>query len=795
MRDQELIQAIRLVIRGLVQGVGFRPFLYRFADQLGLKGTIQNLGDFVEAVLEGPAGSLQYFVNEFQSHAPVLSQIESVEQFSEKVRSRAVLEIIESSGHAYDFSIPVDLATCSECQKEYLDPSNRRYLYPLLSCTQCGPRYSTVKRLPYDRINTTFSPFRLCACCQQEYQSISDRRFHAETTVCAQCGPQISLIPSDSKLVQDIIEIEREIHRRLKEGQILGVKGTGGFQWVVDATHRGAIETLRRRKQRPHQSLAVMARDLSCVRKWCELSAEDEALLQSPMAPILILKRKKDSQMDLLAPDTSTLGVMLPTTPLHQLLFGVKFPQAFDFLIVTSGNARDEPIYLSESEALQSQPQIADGFLTHNREIKRRCDDSVFISSGSAHQVWRMGRGFAPRKWIRPHQNSKTILALGADLKNTVSLAFQNRVMVSPHIGNLFHYETYSYFKENVDQFCELLNQKPEIIAVDLHPQYASSIFGRKFAEERQLSCVEVQHHHAHAVSCMLDHQLIEALALVFDGTGFGTDGTIWGGELLAVTFKDFRRLGRFRPAMIPGGESAILHPWKQGFARLFEAGIDVAHSPEWLEIFGIEKREAKIFQQLCQQGLNSYLTSSAGRLCDSVAAILGILGCAQKEISYEGQAAIVLEKWAFEGGFLEQEFRPYPYARVIPEGGVCSSGMMEIDFRETFHAIIDERVRQVNPRQIACRFHETLLAVACDLIEYGVEQTGLQNVVLSGGVFQNQLLARKLPQKLSQKLLLDTRLQARSLAQNIRIFQHRDIPPNDGGISLGQAVIASAKS
>jgi len=785
VRDQNPIQAIRLVIRGLVQGVGFRPFLYRFADQLGLKGTIQNQGDFVEAILEGAADSIQQLLNEFQNQAPVLSRIESVEQFSEKVQDREVLEIIESSGDARDLSIPVDLATCSECQKEYLDPSNRRYLYPLLSCTQCGPRYSTVRRLPYDRINTTFAPFTLCTCCRQEYESISNRRFHAETTVCADCGPQISLIPSDFKPGQDLAEMEREVHRRLKEGQILGVKGIGGFQWVVDATHREAIETLRRRKQRPHQSFAVMARDLSCVRKLCELNTEDEALLQSSTAPILILERKKDSQMDLLAPDTTTLGVMLPTTPLHQLLFGVKFPHAFDFLIVTSGNARHEPIYLSENEALQSQPQIANGFLIHHREIERRCDDSVFISSGSNYQVWRMGRGFAPRKWVRPDQNSKTVLALGADLKNTISFAFQNRVMVSPHIGNLFHYETYCYFKENVDQFSELLNQSPEVIAVDLHPQYASSIFGRKLAEDRRLPCVEVQHHHAHAVSCMLDHQLTEALALVFDGTGFGTDGTIWGGELLAVTFKNFHRLGRLRPTLVPGGESAILHPWKQGFARLFEAGIDVAHSPEWLKLLGIESREAKVFQQIFKQKLNSYLTSSVGRLFDAVSSILG---CVDQEISYEGQAAILLEKRAFQSGFLEHDFEPYPYDFVAPPAVLHSSGLMEIDFRETFLTICNERIRQVNPNQIACRFHETLLAVACDLIEYGIQKTGLQNVVLSGGVFQNQLLARKLPQKLV------TRLQSKTNGRTLRVFQHRDIPPNDGGVSLGQAVIASAK-
>lgn len=776
-----MIQSKRIRIRGIVQGVGFRPFLYRWAEELGLKGTIQNQGDGVEAFLEGGPKFIDRFLNELREKAPAQALIESIEVLPEVVRHHDTLKIIESTGEATDLSIPVDLSTCLKCRKEYLNPMDRRYLYPFLSCTECGPRYSTTSRLPYDRKNTSFSAFPLCSSCSEEYGSVSDRRFHAETTVCSDCGPRLQLLKSDGTILisTDPAAIEKEVHHRLKEGQVLALKGLGGFQLVADASHPAAIETLRMRKNRPSQAFAVMARNLECIRNYCELSCEDEKLLESSIAPILILERRKDPSgshpvklaLDLISPDTDTLGVMLPTTPIHQLLFGAKNPGQFDFLIVTSGNAHGAPICLTERQVRESLASVADLILTHNREIVRRCDDSVWVSRREeGHQVWRMGRGVSPQKWIRPHRTKKTILALGAEVKNTVSIAFSDRVLVSPHIGNLFEVETYRFFQESIDSLFRLLNQSPEAIAVDLHPQYTSSLFGRQMAQERELPLLEVQHHHAHAAACMAEHGLSEALALVYDGTGFGTDGTLWGGELLYVQPQSFQRLGRLRPAQIWGGDSSVVHPWKQACARLFEVGIDVARFPELFKPLGITAQEATILQKVYQRGLNSWSTSSMGRLFDSVSSMLGLAG---KQVSYEGQAAIRLETCARRARKIHQDrIRSYSFGLNHE-----NDDLLEVDFRQMIHELVQDTLDQSPPNEMACRFHETVFLASVELIEYGVRKTGLRDVVLSGGVFQNRLLTDRLIKHDSRK---------------VRLHEHRKIPPNDGGISYGQAVIAT---
>lgn len=777
--------AVRVVIQGMVQGVGFRPFLYRWAQKHGLVGTIQNCGGTVEAFLEGRPESIQDFLDGLRREAPEKAQIECITTTEESIQGRQTLEIVPSRDAAEkceNLTTAMDWATCPQCIREYFEPKNRRYLYPLISCTECGPRYTILQRLPYDRGNTAFHLFPPCPSCLSEYGTATNRRFHAQTIACQDCGPKLQVFDREGKLFHqtDVRSIEQEVHRRLRAGEILALKGLGGFQLVVDASQKRAVELLRERKKRPNQAFAIMARDLESVRKICELSPEDERLLTSPAAPILILQRRESKSCSAmgqwLSPDTKTLGVMLPTTPIHQLVFGVCFPKTFDFLVVTSGNQNGEPICLSHELALSdpSHPlaRVADFYLTHGREIKRRCDDSVVLSTSRKghHQIWRMGRGIAPKKWIQTDLSKSTILALGAELKNTISLSTDEGIIVSPHIGNLFQYETYLFFKQTVEQFCSLLQRKPQAVAIDLHPQYASSLYGKKLAEETQLPLIEIQHHHAHAVSCMLEHQLSEALALVYDGTGYGPDGTFWGGELLWVHPHGFRRLGRFCPIPISGGDSAILHPWKQACARFFEAGVDVLGAPELLENLGIRSSDVKVYGDILKRGIHTAQTSSVGRLFDSVSAMLGLI----QQISYEGQPAILLERLAQSGGFLMGE-KVLHYSYKLNRD---SSGLLEVNLRSMIREISSELIKKTDPAKIACRFHQTIFAVSCDLIEFGVRETGVSKVVLSGGVFQNQLLAQKLMNHQWQ-------------GSKIEVFEHRDVPPNDGGISIGQAAIA----
>lgn len=775
---------LELVITGRVQGVGFRPFLFHLARSLDLAGTIRNARRRVEVVLEGSSSRLFQFTAELKRRPPPMARIDHWSEKWSEAQALEELRILESASQAVDGAlelpdgeIPPDLATCDECFREFNDPRNRRYGYPLLGCVNCGPRYSIIRETPYDRVRTSLAAFPPCASCRDEYHDPQDRRFHSQNISCQECGPVYRLYDGGGG------ELERGTDQRalaalaaakLASGKILALKGVGGYQLVVDARNAPAIRRLRDLKRRPRQAFAVMAREMACLSGQVIVSEAARELLLSPARPVVILPA--DASCDLpcewITPDSRTLGVMLPTTPMHLALFGLGDRRWADFLIVTSGNAHGEPICRDHHEAVERLGGIADFIVSHDRDILRACDDSVFIDQVIGPRPVRVARGLAPLRSARA--NAPEIIALGGDLKNTITVLAREQCVVSPHIGGLSEPRTYQAFQALIDRFLELYGVRAPRIAVDYHPQYLSSEYGRRLAAERDWPIVEVQHHHAHGAAAAAEHGLTEAIALVFDGTGFGTDQTIWGGELLHLQGPRFTRLGRLRPAPLPGGERAVLEPWRQGLARLKELTSDGIASLNKFEVFLrlglLNSGQEKTAQALLNASVAPILTSSMGRLFDSMSALLGLAG---GRITYEGEAAIRLE--AAAGPWLNDvESQPrYPFS------GAEVKGLYEIDPRATVAAAIGDRLRGLEVSLIAARFHVTVAEMAMQMIRYARDVTGCDKVVLSGGVFQNHLLLRLL-----------TRLAEQA---PFALCFHRELPCGDGGLSFGQAQVAWA--
>ena len=744
---------------GLVQGVGFRPYVYRLATQLELNGFITNTASGVSIEIEGLAGEVDDFVARLPREIPPLARVTSVAVRDLPANHESGFQIVPSRvGEGHRTLISPDIAICGDCRRELFDPHDRRHRYPFINCTNCGPRYTIVRDIPYDRTLTSMAVFRMCPACQREYDDPLNRRFHAQPNACWECGPRVELWDSTGQRVETADPVA-EAAARLRTGEIVAVKGLGGFHLAVDATQGPAVERLRERKRRVGKPFAVMASGLAAMERFCQIEAVARDLLLSPQRPIVLLPKIEPSLMaDAVAPRQHYLGVFLPYTPLHYLLFA---ECGLPALVMTSGNISEEPIAIDNQEAVARLQGLADCYLVHNREILLRSDDSVVHVVGGRARQWRRARGFVPVP-VFLQEEVPAILAVGGELKNTVCLTRGPHAFLSQHIGDLENAETYKFFGEVVSHLRRILEIEPEIIAYDLHPDYFST---RWALAQKGAKLVGVQHHHAHIASCMAENHLEgRVIGLALDGTGYGTDGRIWGGEVLVADYRDFTRAAHFAYVAMPGGTAAIQEPWRmavsylaQHFGRGFwELDIPFVHQ--------LDRSRTSTLLRMVAQGVNSPLTSSCGRLFDAVAALIGI----QQRVTYEAQAAIELEMAigeAADTGF-------YPLGIIAEDKGWV------IDTRPLFEAVVEDIRLGAPVSRISQRFHNGLVEVLTRLAKLLRERTQFNRVCLSGGTFQNVYLLAHLEERLK--------------GDGFEVFTHSEVPSGDGGLSLGQAMVAA---
>ena len=774
----------RLVsVGGVVQGVGFRPFVYNLASRLALKGWVLNHSGGVEIVVEGPHQSIEAFLSELAGKSPPLAHIDSLVARPATWRGYRRFEIRQSEEEEGRYQlISPDVATCSDCRQELLDPGNRRFRYPFTNCTNCGPRFTIISDIPYDRSNTTMRAFPMCEECQREYDDPANRRFHAQPNACPICGPHIWLVDAKGRALAGtpsqaenarVLELAREM---LMAGKILAVKGLGGFHLACDATNDEAVGLLRQRKGRPHKPFALMMTTLDEIREHCYVSESEEALLTSVQCPIVLLKRRPNSPVGaMVAPGNRTLGVMLPYTPLHHILLrDIGRP-----LVMTSGNLSEEPIVAGNAEALSRLAGLADGFLLHNRDIHSRYDDSVWhvldIADGSSGQAEphpqpiRRARGYAPFP-VRLPIKTDAILAAGPALKNTFCLSREQYAFISQHIGDLETVETLEHFKATVSLYQHLFRLEPAYVVADQHPDYLSTHFAREYAssprERRGMTLLQpVQHHHAHIASCIadngwgLDDGAVIGVAL--DGTGYGEDGHIWGGEWFVGDYKGFRRAAHLEYLPLPGGDAAIRHPWRIA-AGYLHALAGAATIPQGL---GPDAELSLLVQQI-DRGINAPLTSSMGRLFDAVSALLGVC----REASYEAQAAIELEQCA-EAPVDGSHHTPYEFKID------SSDGTYQVRIQGLLMQLLEDQRRGTPISEMAWRFHQTVAEMILQVCLEISCTTDIATVALSGGCFQSRLLT-----EIAVPMLR---------AAGFRVLLHRQIPCNDGGLSLGQAILS----
>jgi len=747
---------VRIRVQGTVQGVGFRPYVYALAHRLALGGLVGNdaRGVFIE--VEGETAVVGAFLDALPLEAPPLAVIEDIESAVIEATGGAAFSIVASDpAGRREVVVSADVATCADCLREIFDPADRRHRYPFTNCTNCGPRFTIVRTVPYDRPGTTMAGFPLCADCAGEYADPLDRRFHAQPVCCPACGPRLRLTePDGGEVAGDPV---RRAAERLRAGRILAIKGIGGYHLAVLAADESAAAALRARKHREDRPFAVMAPDLEAARRLCDIRPVEADLLSGPAAPIVILPRRADAAVaGSVAPREHSLGVMLPYTPLHHLLAA---ELAVPF-VLTSGNVSDEPIAFSDEDAMTRLTGIADYFLTHDRPIYRRVDDSVVRVIGGRPAPIRRSRGYVPSPLSLPERLRRPVLACGAELKNTFCLAAGARAFVSHHIGDLENYETLRSFTDGIEHFRRLFAIDPEVVAHDLHPEYLST----KYAVDLDgVDLVGVQHHHAHLAACLADNSATgPVIGVAFDGLGFGTDSTMWGGEFLVADLLGFERAAHLETVPLPGGAAAIRAPWRMAAAYL-DAAFD-GSVPEGLDVVRRNARHWEDVLAVGRSGVNAPWTSSAGRLFDAVAAIVGV----RDTVHYEGQAAIELEQRAEPG-----ETGLYP-ARVAEDWPLVIRGT------DLVRAVVADVAAGVPVATVAARFHNSvvrLIAEVCGLVR---DRTGLSTVALSGGVFQNVWLVERAAVELT--------------AVGFTVLTHSRVPTNDGGISLGQVAVAGAR-
>jgi hydrogenase maturation protein HypF len=767
---------IRMAVRvdGIVQGVGFRPFVYTLATGLGLTGHVGNDADGVFAEIEGPAAAVSKFLLALERDAPPLARIERVTATAMTARgSRSFTIAASGPAGRTNTLVSADTATCADCLRELADPADRRFGYPFINCTNCGPRFTIIRDVPYDRPLTTMADFEMCGPCAAEYHDPADRRFHAQPTCCPACGPRLALLdPAGNPVPGPPLARTAEL---LRQGRVLAIKGLGGYHLAADAACEQAVAALRARKHREDKPFAVMVADLAAARRLCELDGAAADLLTSPGRPIVLLTRRPDADVAAsTAPGNRSLGIMLPYTPLHHLLLrAVGRP-----MVLTSGNVSDEPIMFRDDDALAALGEIADAFLLHDRAIHIRTDDSVARVFGGRPMLIRRSRGYVPEPLSVTRPFRRPVLACGAELKNTFCLARDRHAFISHHIGDLGNAETLRSFTEGIEHFRRLFDIDPRVVAHDLHPEYLSTKYAVELAG---IDLAGVQHHHAHIASCLADNGAVgPVIGVAFDGTGYGTDGTIWGGEFLVADLAGFERAGHLAPVPMPGGAAAIRQPWRMAAAYLdADPQSPGGQGKDYLDVMRRNAERWPTIVAMARKGVNSPMTSSAGRLFDAAAAILGV----RDAINYEGQAAVELEQLADPGetGAYPADIETSPSAAVPLRAGLAASrGGFRARGGDLLHGVVDDLATGIAPEVIAARFHHGVAA----LIEAGClltrERSGLGTVALSGGVFQNQLLLRSAVSRLE--------------ARGFRVLVHSRIPCNDGGISLGQAVIAGAR-
>jgi hydrogenase maturation protein HypF len=755
-------------VQGIVQGVGFRPFVYRLATELGLTGFVGNDGLGVILEVEGDSAQLDSFVERLSADVPPLAQINTINTTNISPAYDLVFTIVESRPDQHrNTLISPDIATCDDCLEELLDPADRRFRYPFINCTNCGPRFTIILDTPYDRDKTTMRVFPMCPDCEAEYRDPLNRRFHAQPNACPICGPRLRLINWSSQYTsEDQSDLITATAKLLAGGAIVAIKGLGGFHFACDAQNAETVARLRRSKRREAKPLGVMVPDLDTARQLCFVSDAEAELLQSRRRPIVLLRQRPDCAIaPEVAPCYNTLGLMLPYMPLHTLLLrdfadqqGSNRPTA---LVMTSGNISDEPIVYQDADIGERLAPIADNILTHNREIHTRTDDSVVRITAGKEQILRRSRGYVPEpiKLLEPVPTH--ILAVGGHLKNTFCLCKDDAAFLSHHIGDLENLETLTAFREGIEHFEQLFDIHPEVVAYDLHPDYLSTSYALELDVPLTIG---VQHHHAHIASVLAEHGLTEpVIGVAADGTGYGTDGTVWGGEVLVANLRQFERAAHLSLVPLPGGEQAIRQPWRMAAVYLQAAFGDDFLDLDIPFVHKLDRRRWQALAQMIEWNINSPQTSSLGRLFDAVASLLGV----RNGVVYEGQAAVECEMLAL----LSDEV--YPFV-------VTDDSPMQLDVCDTIRAIVKEIQRGKSTPVIAGRFHRTIAEMLLTTCEGVRRRTGLEAVALSGGVFQNQTLLEQLLRLLQ--------------GAGFRTYINQKVPPNDGGLSLGQAAIAAAQ-
>ncbi len=756
---QDEIIARKLKISGIVQGVGFRPYVYKQALLHGLKGEVANTPSGVFIHVEGKARNIDSFCRNLYSDIPRLAYLTDIDQFSDKVLGFQNFSIVSSvCGQNHSALISPDVAVCDECIREMLDPLDRRHGYPFINCTNCGPRYTIMESIPYDRPNTSMKSFIMCKKCQQEYDDPKNRRFHAQPNACSDCGPSVSLYDSSGIC----IECKDSIGQAalfLLQGKIIAIKGLGGFHLCADASNSEAVTNLRRRKHREEKPFAVMALNIEAIEKFAVVTGQEKELLASYRRPVVLLKKKDHCLISPeVSPGNSCIGAMLPYTPIHYLLL----VHGFEALVMTSANISKEPIVIDNNEAFDKLAGIADFFLTHDRDIYLRCDDSVLRHDAGAIRLIRRSRGFSPFP-VFLRKELPQVLGCGAELKNTICLTKGSLAFVSQHIGDLDNLAAYDFFQMTIEHMKKILNITPRTLACDLHPDYLST---RYAMEQNDISILQVQHHHAHIVSCMAENNIEgKVIGLAFDGTGLGKDGAIWGGEFLIADENMYSRSGHLSHMPLPGGAAAIREPWRMAISYLYKVFGEEMLDLDIQVIREIEDNRLFFIRNMLIKRINCPETSSMGRFFDAVAAIIGI----RYKVNYEGQAAVELEKLADNS---VTDCYQYDVTSDVDE-------IHQILPHAIIHGVIKDIEKKVAASVISAKFHNTVISMSKDLCLVIRKETDINRVALSGGVFQNSYLLNGIIREL--------------VKNSFEVFSHRFVPCNDGGISLGQAVCAAS--
>jgi hydrogenase maturation protein HypF len=781
--------AEQIRVTGIVQGVGFRPMVYRSANACHLQGEVLNDGEGVLIRVVGTRFDLDQFVQQLWQNCPPLANIQTITRSPlAAIPHFSSFQIVESVNSTTRTDISPDAATCPSCLADTLDPFSRWYRYPFTNCTHCGPRLSIIQTVPYDRQHTSMASFPMCPECAEAYHDVGDRRFHAQPVACHKCGPRAWLERADGKaIVADIFSMMDDVDAActlIQRGEIVAIKGLSGIHLACDATNEAAVQKLRQRKRRYDKPFALMARDLGIIEQYCDVSPQEKALLESPAAPIVLLDLRSFENFrglaPAIAPGLSTIGFMLPYTPLHHLMLRrMKRP-----IVLTSGNLSDEPQCIDNDEAREKLGEIADFFLLHDRDIVNRVDDSVVRVVNGRSQVLRRARGYAPAPIRLPagFEQAPVILAMGSELKNTFCLLSEGRAILSQHLGDLENAAALMAYEDTLKLYIDLFEHQPEAIAVDHHPEYLSTKVGRGIAESKQLSLHSIQHHHAHIAACMVENDIslkaAPVLGLALDGLGFGEDDTLWGGEFLLSDYQQFQRLARFKPVAMLGGSQAVYHPWRNAYAQLRMAFDWKELQTQYgnLEIIQfLEQQPRSLLDQMLHQGINSPLASSAGRLFDAVAAAIGMN---REKVGYEGQAAIQLEAIIQPHDLEMANDSPYPFK--VDEIQINGQTLLELNSTLMWRSLLDDLQNRMEPGLISARFHLGLANAIAHLVQQLNQTYSFTQVVLTGGVFQNEILTHAVTNQLTQ--------------MDFTVLTHHLVPSNDGGLSLGQAAIAAAR-